>query len=501
MIYTYDRTGNVASARSTNSAGLDVAYTWDAAHQLVGVTDNRLSAALTAATYSPTGVPTRITHPTGVAASYTYDPLDRPTSLVWSQGSATPLAGYTYALAPTGHRLSVTEPSGRQVSYGYDATHRLTAEAITGDSVAARNGALGYTLDPVGNRLQRTSTLAALPPASYAYDANDRLTTDGYDPNGNTITRDGATYTYDFADRLLSKNGGEVTLLYDGDGTLVGKTAGGVTTRYLVDELSPSGLSQVVEELAGGAVQRVYTYGSKLISSSQLAGGNFTTSYGGYDAQGNMTFLTDDAGVVTDTYAYDAFGNLIARTGSTPNEHLYGGQRFDADLGLYHLRARYYEPNRGRFLTVDPFEGVLTRPISLNKYLYAHADPVNLSDPEGRLSATERGVLTGIVVRTLPAAAALSLAESCALFVIASAVWEPFMPPYGFQGCQVSFAKGGKKNLENEYVRDARRLQPGDPCQWLRAQYEIARAARDTIAQRKIIQAQKFLGCRHHGGG
>ena len=183
-------------------------------------------------------------------------PSTGPRAWYGAKGSATPLAGYTYALAPTGHRLSVTEPSGRQVSYGYDATHRLTAEAITGDSVAARNEP---GLHPRPRRQSAAADLDAGRASAgrrYAYDANDRLTTDGYDPNGNTITRDGATYTYDFADRLLSKNSGEVTLLYYGDGTLVGKTAGGVTTRYRVHQLSPSGLSQVVEELAGGAVQR-----------------------------------------------------------------------------------------------------------------------------------------------------------------------------------------------------------------------------------------------------
>jgi RHS repeat-associated protein len=99
--------------------------------------------------------------------------------------------------------------------------------------------------------------------------------------------------------------------------------------------------------------------------------------------------------LAADTYDYDAYGNLVASTGSTANEYLYDGQRWDADLGMYHLRARYYEPGRGRFATVDPLNGVPTNPISLNKYLYANADPVNLSDPLGLASLFEYNIQIG----------------------------------------------------------------------------------------------------------
>jgi hypothetical protein len=59
-------------------------------------------------------------------------------------------------------------------------------------------------------------------------------------------------------------NGG--TVIYDGDGNRVAKTVGGVTTRYLVDDLDPTGYAQVVEEVVGGLVQRTYTYGLSRIS-------------------------------------------------------------------------------------------------------------------------------------------------------------------------------------------------------------------------------------------
>jgi RHS repeat-associated protein len=57
---------------------------------------------------------------------------------------------------------------------------------------------------------------------------------------------------------------------------------------------------------------------------------------------------------ITDTYDYDAFGNEVHSAGTTPNNFLYRGDQFDPDLGLYYLRARYYNPATGRFMSRDP---------------------------------------------------------------------------------------------------------------------------------------------------
>jgi RHS repeat-associated protein len=61
----------------------------------------------------------------------------------------------------------------------------------------------------------------------------------------------------------------------------------------------------------------------------------------------------------------------------------YRGEQYDSDLGLYYLRARYYNPNTGRFLSRDQERGKATNPASLHKYLYADGDPVNAADPTG----------------------------------------------------------------------------------------------------------------------
>jgi RHS repeat-associated protein len=86
---------------------------------------------------------------------------------------------------------------------------------------------------------------------------------------------------------------------------------------------------------------------------------------------------------VTDTYTYDAFGNLINSTGSTANNYLFAGEQYDPDLGLYYNRARYLDVRVGRFWGMDTEEGGVTRPSSLHKYLYASANPVNRVDPNG----------------------------------------------------------------------------------------------------------------------
>jgi RHS repeat-associated protein len=85
----------------------------------------------------------------------------------------------------------------------------------------------------------------------------------------------------------------------------------------------------------------------------------------------------------TVTYDYDAFGNLIHSTGTTPSNYLFAGEQFDPDLGMYFLRARYLNTSTGRFMNMDSFEGDFQSPESLHKYLYAGNDPVNNWDRSG----------------------------------------------------------------------------------------------------------------------
>jgi RHS repeat-associated protein len=154
----------------------------------------------------------------------------------------------------------------------------------------------------------------------------------------------------------------------------VAKTSGGVTTQYLVDDANPTGLAQVAEEVVNGAVTRRYVYGLGRISQTQAAG----TSYYGYDAHGDVRSLMNGAGTVTDTYDYDAFGNVMASTGTTANVYRYQGEALDTETGLYYLRARYYDSITGRFLSVDPLADQGEHP-----YTYSSANPVDGHDPTG----------------------------------------------------------------------------------------------------------------------
>jgi RHS repeat-associated protein len=160
--------------------------------------------------------------------------------------------------------------------------------------------------------------------------------------------------------------------LSDGDGNRVSKTVGGVTTQYLVDDLNPTGYAQVLDELTGGAVTRTYTYGLQRISQRQVVNSTWTLSFYSYDGGGHVRQLTNSAGAVTDTFDYDAFGNDINHAGSTPNNYLYRGEQYDPDLGLYYLRARYFNPAMGRFLSRDPNVGYIDEPATLHKYGHAH---------------------------------------------------------------------------------------------------------------------------------
>ena len=110
-------------------------------------------------------------------------------------------------------------------------------------------------------------------------------------------------------------------MVYDGDGHRVRKlvTENGVTTvtKYLVDERNPTGSAQVVEERDGasGSILATYSYGLHRISQRRPAelGTTEQIRFYGYDGNGNVRLLADPAGTITDTYAYDAFGVLIAQ--------------------------------------------------------------------------------------------------------------------------------------------------------------------------------------------
>jgi len=179
---------------------------------------------------------------------------------------------------------------------------------------ACAAGGIGYSYDAVGNRTQKTSTLPGFPGGLTNYNANDQISTDSYDANGNTTASNGLGYVYDFENHVIQAGSG-VTMVYDGDGNRVSKTVNGVTVKYLVDPQNPTGYAQVVQENYSGSfsanreLSRVFVYGLERVSQfrSFLANGTSTTqtSYYVYDGHGSVRALTNPGGSATDTYDYD----------------------------------------------------------------------------------------------------------------------------------------------------------------------------------------------------
>jgi RHS repeat-associated protein len=118
--------------------------------------------------------------------------------------------------------------------------------------------------------------------------------------------------------------------------------------------------------------------------------------------------LTDSTGSVTVSYTYDSFGNLIDSTGTSDNTYGFTGeQQFEEADNLVFLRARYYDPKIGRFISRDPileptqrggYIGwpllyLISRPQSLHPYVYANNNPIMYKDPSGLIGHTSGCVL------------------------------------------------------------------------------------------------------------
>ncbi len=286
------------------------------------------------------------------------------------------------------------------MNYICDDLCRLTEEDITNPVLG--NETISYSYDNFGNRLSRTDSSGTV---NYGYDDNDRLISEGnvtytYDDNGNMLTKGGGTetitYGYDYENRLVSVQspGGTTEYAYDADGVRVRSVSNGVVTTHVVDKNRP--YAQVLEEKdVDGNLIVSYVYGDDLIS--QKRGGS--VSYYNYEGLGSTRVLTDDAGDVTDTYIYEAFGDIIDHIGNTENNYLFTGEQYDPNAGFYYLRARNYNQTNGRFVSADAWHGSMGDPITLHKYLYANANPVMYSDPSGHMSIAHMSA--NISMRTL----------------------------------------------------------------------------------------------------
>lgn len=103
-----------------------------------------------------------------------------------------------------------------------------------------------------------------------------------------------------------------------------------------------------------------------------------TVYYYHQDQLGSTRALTDSTGAPAATYSYDGYGNLTSQSGSVGNPFLFSGEYRDAESGLYYLRARYYDPATGVFISRDPELSSTWEP-----YGYVADNPLNATDPSG----------------------------------------------------------------------------------------------------------------------
>jgi RHS repeat-associated protein/CSLREA domain-containing protein len=275
---------------------------------------------------------------------------------------------------PTGYAVTI--------NYDYDPLKRLTAaDYSTSDYYH-------YTYDAVGNRLTQASRIGGqLSNSVYDYDDANRLrsvngVTYTWDNNGNLLNDGVNTYSYNFANQLKTLTGSSITATYsyNGLGDRLRQTLTETTTTFTMD--LNTGLSQVLSDGANH-----YVYGNDRIAQMQSG----ITEYFLTDALTSVRQITNNSGTITYARAYDPYGVVLSTAGSSQSAYGYSGEYSGTDTTLLYLRARFYRPSLGRFLTKDNWEGDVNSPMSYNLWNYVDANPINRRDPSGYCYEDEYG--------------------------------------------------------------------------------------------------------------
>ncbi|WP_110514293.1 RHS repeat-associated core domain-containing protein [Herpetosiphon llansteffanensis] len=323
-----------------------------------------------------------------------YDTLGRVSSITvnGATGSGTtPTAqltqfGYTYDRASRRVTFSEVQLNGSGTtvtenhSYGYDNLGRLASET-------AGSTTTGYGYDRAGNRVRVGST-------NLDYQNNDRRTGWSYDASGNVLNNGTQSYTYDGFNRPTTVTIGANSYSYRyHDESLVSKSTNGtLTNAFVTDRVGTSYSNLLRISTFVGSDQYDTTYvtglGGIVLHSDQVKNGtpvvngkNFMVS----DAQRTMRMTINSANGARGKQDSDAWGQAV---GAPISSIRYTGEFSDAQTGLVFLRARWYNPANGSFLSVDPFAGKLLEPQSLHSYTYVHNDPINKVDPSGLFYCT-----------------------------------------------------------------------------------------------------------------
>ena len=377
--YTYATNGNLSSI---TKAGKAVTFGYDGLNRVTSVTYDGNTVTYT---YDNVGNVLTMTYPGNKVVNYTYDAINNlKTVKDWNNNTT------TYNYRPDGQLADMVYPNGVKTTYTYDNAGRPT-----GISTKRNNGGgtvvaeYAFTLDNLGNHTQESiveqyTSYPAIPngTVNYTYNNANRIQSAGnisfgFDINGNTTSKTGSAFAYDVLNNLTSVSGNfNASYVYDGSGNRREATRNGVVTKYVLDIL---GMSNVLMETnSSGTAQNYYIYGLGLVSRIQP---NNATHYYVYDYRGSTVAMVDATTVanVTHKYQYDDFGNLLQMEESDYNPFRYVGKYgvMYENNELQFMRARYYDPAIGRFLSEDPIW-------STNLYPYTNNNPINFLDFNGK---------------------------------------------------------------------------------------------------------------------
>jgi RHS repeat-associated protein len=378
VTYTYDQNDNLTGM--LDSVG-NTTYTYDPANRLASLTDPRTFAV--SYIRDANGNITKITYPGNKTVSYTFDALNRVKTVTIDWLAKTT----TYDYDDAGRMSDLTQFNGTYTRYSYDNANRLTALENRLSNAGSAIATYSYTLDNNGNR---TGVSQSVPIGINAATANtpfsmnaqkNRLAQAGstaftYDSEGQLATKTGNTYGFDDAHRLTAISGSVTNnYRYDGAGNRLEATRNGVITRYIYDANG----NLLAEADGTNTILKYYIYGNGLLATV-TSGGSFYCYH--FDGTGHTVAMTDASANVVNKYAYTPFGAIANQQESISQPFKYVGKYgvMTEPDGFNYMRARYYDPSFGRFISEDPtgFAGG-----DVNLMAYVQNNPVNGIDPSG----------------------------------------------------------------------------------------------------------------------